>query len=78
MMNLKNQKNQWSFLEILKFLHDQNEDIRRVVLDKCPRILKLTSSDIQKDIVHACAIELTKIIVQNLKDSLSSILVDEA
>ncbi|KAJ0971407.1 hypothetical protein J5N97_019366 [Dioscorea zingiberensis] len=71
-------ENQGNFLEILKFLCDHNEDIKRVAIDKCPGNLKLTSPDIQKDIVHVCAIETTKIIVQDLKDSFFSILVDEA
>ena len=74
----KDSDNQGNLLEIFKKNCDHNEDIKRVVLDKCPVNLKLTSSDIRKNIVHACVIETIKIIVQDLKNSLFSILVDEA
>ena len=65
-------------METIKFLCNHYEDIKRDALDKCPENLKLTLSDIQKDIVNACATESTKIIVQDLKGSFFSILVDEA
>ncbi|XP_077219638.1 uncharacterized protein LOC143853793 [Tasmannia lanceolata] len=55
-----------------------NEDIKMVCVEKCPRHLKLVISDIQKDIVSACAIETTNSIIKDLSDSLFSIYVDEA
>lgn len=57
---------------------DHNEYIKMFLLDKCLENLKLILPDIQKDIVHALASETIKTIVQDLKDSLFSILVDEA
>ena len=74
----KDSVNQGNFLKILKFLYDHNEDTKIVELDKCLGNLKLISLDIQKDIVSVCAIETIKIIVQNIKNSMFSILVDEA
>ncbi|XP_050222231.1 uncharacterized protein LOC126672328 [Mercurialis annua] len=62
----------------LQLLCDHNEDIKRVAIDQCPRNLKLTSPDIQKDIVHACAIETTNSIIHDLGNNLFSILVDES
>ncbi|XP_077214579.1 uncharacterized protein LOC143849455 [Tasmannia lanceolata] len=55
-----------------------NKDIKRVCVEKCPGNLKLVTSDIQKDIVSACAIETTNSIIKYLGDSLFSILVNEA
>ncbi|XP_077222048.1 uncharacterized protein LOC143855878 [Tasmannia lanceolata] len=55
-----------------------NADMKRVCVEKCPGNLKLVTSDIQKDIVSACAIETTNSIIKDLGDSLFSILVDEA
>ncbi|WOK94060.1 zinc finger MYM-type protein 1-like protein [Canna indica] len=66
------------FLEVLKFLSDRNKDIGRVTLYNSPENVKLTSPDTQRDIVCACAIETSKVIVQELGDSLFFILVDEA
>ncbi|XP_077252545.1 uncharacterized protein LOC143891940 [Tasmannia lanceolata] len=70
--------NQGNFRQHLKFMTMINEDIKRVCVEKCPGNLKLVTSDIQKDIVSACAIETTNSIIKDLGDSLFSILVDEA
>ncbi|XP_077239725.1 uncharacterized protein LOC143880628 [Tasmannia lanceolata] len=70
--------NQVNFRQHLKFMTMINEDMKRVCVEKCPRNLKLVTLDIQKDIVSACAIETTNSIIKDLRDSLFSILVDEA
>ncbi|XP_058208074.1 uncharacterized protein LOC131321076 [Rhododendron vialii] len=70
--------NQGNFLKLLKFLADQNEEVKGVALDNAPQNLKLISPNIQKDIVSAAAFETMKAIVKDLDDSLFSVLVDEA
>ncbi|XP_062085725.1 uncharacterized protein LOC133791830 [Humulus lupulus] len=70
--------NQGNFLEILKFPADHNEDIKAVTLTNAPENLKLTSPDIQKDIVRAVAFETLDIIIKEIGDALFSILVDES
>ncbi|KAK1372758.1 Zinc finger MYM-type protein 1-like protein [Heracleum sosnowskyi] len=67
-----------NFLTFLQFLADHNEEIKRVVLDKAPENNKLTSPDIQKDVVKAMDVETTKIILSELGGDLFSILVDES
>ncbi|XP_074323642.1 uncharacterized protein LOC141660546 [Apium graveolens] len=67
-----------NFLTFLQFLADHNEEIKRIVLDKAPDNNKLSSPDIQKDVVKAMAIETTKIILRELGEDLFSILVDES
>ncbi|XP_047961983.1 zinc finger MYM-type protein 1-like [Salvia hispanica] len=69
--------NQGNFLELLKVIASCSEEIFNVVLKNAPANLKLTSSDIQKDIVNAIAVETTKLIVQDMGNDFFSILVDE-
>ncbi|XP_042056036.1 zinc finger MYM-type protein 1-like [Salvia splendens] len=55
----------------------ESEEIDNVVLKNAPANLKLTSSDIQKDIINAASVETTKLIVDGIGDNSFSILVDE-
>ncbi|XP_042404572.1 zinc finger MYM-type protein 1-like [Zingiber officinale] len=73
-----NSLNHGNFLELLRFLADHNEDINRVPLDNAPSNLKLTSPDIQKDIIRSIAYLTTNSILGDLGDELFTILVDEA
>ncbi|KAL4586505.1 hypothetical protein LXL04_011141 [Taraxacum kok-saghyz] len=70
--------NRGNFIELLQFLADHNESIEAVTLKNAPLNLKLTSPDIQKDIVHAAAIETTKLIINDIGESFFSILIDES
>ncbi|RWR82286.1 zinc finger MYM-type protein 1-like protein [Cinnamomum micranthum f. kanehirae] len=70
--------NMGNFLELLQVLANQNEAIKRVVLENAPENLKLTSPKIQKDIVNAAAIETTQAIISELGDAPFSLLVDES
>lgn len=71
-------RNRGSFLELLKFLADHNEDIRAITLKNALSFLKMTCPDNQKDIVSACAIETTNAIRREISDAFFSILVDES
>ncbi|KAL5557311.1 hypothetical protein UlMin_039547 [Ulmus minor] len=73
-----NSLNQGNFLELLQFASSLNDDIRDVTLNNAPENIKLTSPDIQKDIVNVVAVETINIIIQDIGDSLFSILVDES
>ncbi|KAL4592042.1 hypothetical protein LXL04_005021 [Taraxacum kok-saghyz] len=70
--------NRGNFIELLQFLADHNQSIEAVTLKNAPLNLKLTSPDIQKDIVHAAAIETTKLIINDIGESFFSIIVDES
>ncbi|XP_022867080.1 uncharacterized protein LOC111386832 [Olea europaea var. sylvestris] len=67
-----------NFLVQLQFLAAHNEAINAVTLGNAPHSCKLTSPDVQKDIVNACAIETINVIIKDAGDSLFSILVDES
>ncbi|XP_042460282.1 zinc finger MYM-type protein 1-like [Zingiber officinale] len=70
--------NQGNFLIQLEFLGAHNKEINDVILKNAPKNCKLTSSDIQKDIVRACATETINVIIKDIGNSLFSILVDES
>ncbi|CAI0429385.1 unnamed protein product [Linum tenue] len=71
-------KNRGNFIELLKFHAFGRVDVHSVVLENAPKNLQMTSPDIQKDIVHAIASEITKEIICDIGENLFSILVDEA
>ncbi|XP_022854368.1 zinc finger MYM-type protein 1-like [Olea europaea var. sylvestris] len=52
--------------------------INAVTLGNASHNCKLTSPDVQKDIVNPCAIETINVIIKDVGDSLFSILVDES
>ncbi|XP_042387331.1 zinc finger MYM-type protein 1-like [Zingiber officinale] len=70
--------NPGNFLIQLEFLGAHNKEINDVILKNAPKNCKLTSPDIQKDIVRACATETINVIIKDIGNSLFSILVDES
>lgn len=70
--------NKGNFLELLLWYSNRNEEVKKVVLKNAPANLKLTSPDIQKDIVNAAAIETLNKIIGDIGTSLFSILIDES
>ncbi|XP_050142217.1 uncharacterized protein LOC126618177 [Malus sylvestris] len=58
-----NSSNRGNYLELMQFLADDNEKVRKVVFEN----LKYTSSDIQKDLVHACVIEIINAITKDME-----------
>ncbi|XP_022847505.1 zinc finger MYM-type protein 1-like [Olea europaea var. sylvestris] len=67
-----------NFLVQYQFLAAHNEVINAITLGNAPHNCKLTSPDVQKDIVNACAIEMINVIIKDVGDSLFFILVDES
>ncbi|XP_042386942.1 uncharacterized protein LOC121978705 [Zingiber officinale] len=70
--------NPGNFLILLEFLGAHNKEINDVILKNAPKTCKLTSPDIQKDIVKACTTETINVIIKDIGNSLFSILVDES
>ena len=62
----------------MKFVANLNELIASVVLDNAPKSEKLVSHFIQKDIVHARAKETLNAIMEEFKDDVFGLLVDES
>ncbi|KAJ4787970.1 General transcription factor 2-related zinc finger protein [Rhynchospora pubera] len=71
-------ENRGNLLELLRFLADHNVLIDNVVLQNAPGNCKLVAPPIQKEIIHAAAVETTNKIMEELGDELFSVLVDES
>ncbi len=59
-------KNQGNFLELLHFLADHNESINRVALKNAQNNERLTTHEIQSDIINSAATETTNVIASDL------------
>ena len=70
--------NQGNFLERLQFLASHNQEIKGVTLKNALENLKLTSPNIQKDIVNVVVVETVNTIIEDIGDSLFFILIDES
>ncbi|XP_060177938.1 uncharacterized protein LOC132607878 [Lycium barbarum] len=70
--------NNGNFLEVLSWYADRCEEIKPYVLGNAPKNNKMTSHDIQKDIVTACKIETIKGIIKDLNGDYFALLVDES
>ncbi|XP_070668833.1 uncharacterized protein [Malus domestica] len=68
--------NRGNYIELMQFLADHNEKVRKVVFENGPKNLKYTSFDIQKDLVRACAIETINAITKDMEGTFFSLLVD--
>ncbi|CAN6541607.1 unnamed protein product [Malus baccata var. baccata] len=71
-----NSSNKGNYLELMQFLAYHNEKVRNVVFENAPKNLKYTSSDIQNDLVHVCAIETVNAITKYMEGIFFSLLVD--
>ncbi|KAK9706919.1 hypothetical protein RND81_07G160600 [Saponaria officinalis] len=71
-------RNKGNFIEVLEWYSTRVDKVANVVLKNAPKNLKLTSPEIQKDIVKACAMETTKVVIEDLNGDYFSILVDES
>ncbi|KAM1336591.1 hypothetical protein ACFX2H_040527 [Malus domestica] len=66
--------NRGNYIELMQFLADHNEKVRKVVFENAPKNLKYTSSDIQKDLVRACAIETINAITKDMEEQMAVVL----
>ncbi|CAN6166908.1 unnamed protein product, partial [Urochloa humidicola] len=70
--------NRGNFLELLKWLAANNEEVDKHVLNNAPGNCTLTCPDIQKQIIQCCAIETRNKIIEELDDDHYAILADES
>ncbi|XP_021984996.2 uncharacterized protein LOC110880864 [Helianthus annuus] len=67
-----------NFLELVKWYCEHNDEVNKVFNSNAPRNNQLTSPKIRKEIVNACAMEVRKIIVNEVKGRFFSLLIDES
>jgi hypothetical protein len=70
--------NKGNFIEILKFLAVNSEEVNNYILNNAPGNCTLTSPKIQKQIIQCCAIETRKKIIKELGEEPFAILADES
>lgn len=70
--------NRGNFIELLKWLAEGNEEVNKVVLKNAPGNCILNSPKIQHDIIKCCAIETTRLIIEDLDGDHYAILADES
>ena len=69
--------NKGNFRELLDWYKDKKEDVKEA-FDKGPGNAQMSCSEIRKDLATACAMEVTKVIKNDIGDKNFSILIDEA
>ncbi|CAN1140377.1 hypothetical protein LINPERPRIM_LOCUS24797 [Linum perenne] len=70
--------NKGCFFRVVGISFRGRDSIQHVVLENAPQNQRMTSPDMQKDIVHAIAQEITKAIIKDLENDFFCSLVDEA
>ncbi|XP_022897652.1 uncharacterized protein LOC111411345 [Olea europaea var. sylvestris] len=74
----KESLNRENLIELLNWYAARCKEIKEVLFSNAPGNDQMTSPTIQKDLVNFCAVETTRAIINEIGDSLFSILVDEA
>ncbi|XP_022868630.1 zinc finger MYM-type protein 1-like [Olea europaea var. sylvestris] len=74
----KESLNRGNLIELLNWYAARYKEIKEVLFSSAPGNDQMTSPTIQKDLVNCCAVETTRAIINEIGDSLFSILVDEA
>ncbi|XP_022856489.1 zinc finger MYM-type protein 1-like, partial [Olea europaea var. sylvestris] len=70
--------NRGNLIELLNWYAARCKEIKEVLFSNAPGNDQMTSPTIQKDLINCCAVETTRAIINEIGDSLFSILVDEA
>ncbi|XP_022856754.1 zinc finger MYM-type protein 1-like [Olea europaea var. sylvestris] len=70
--------NRGNLIQLLNWYAARCKEIKEVLFSNTPGNDQMTSPSIQKDLINCCAVETTRAIINEIGDSLFSILVDEA
>ncbi|WVZ87717.1 hypothetical protein U9M48_034312 [Paspalum notatum var. saurae] len=70
--------NKGNFLELLNWLAGNFEEVNMVVLKNAPQNCKMTSPDIQHELINCCGQETTKLVIEDLDGDYFAILADES
>ncbi|XP_022891740.1 zinc finger MYM-type protein 1-like [Olea europaea var. sylvestris] len=74
---LKESLNRGNLIELLNWYAARCKEIKEVLFNNAPGNDQMTSPTIQKNLINCCAVETTRAIINDIGDSLFSILVDE-
>ncbi|XP_022865347.1 uncharacterized protein LOC111385202 [Olea europaea var. sylvestris] len=74
----KESLNKGNLIELLNWYASRRKKINEVLFSNAPGNNQMTSPSIHKDLVNFCAVETTRCMINEMGDSLFSILVDES
>ncbi|XBJ09093.1 hypothetical protein VPH35_014233 [Triticum aestivum] len=76
--HLENEGNAGNFLELVDWLAESVEGVKRVGLKDAPRSSELLDQKAQEQLINACAQETTRLIIEDLGDGYFAVLVYES
>ncbi|XP_042410328.1 zinc finger MYM-type protein 1-like [Zingiber officinale] len=72
-----NSSNKGNFLELIEWYTQRNDEVAKTMNENAPGNNQMKSPTIQKDLTRACAAEVTNVILNDIKDNIFSLMVDE-
>ncbi|XP_042415423.1 zinc finger MYM-type protein 1-like [Zingiber officinale] len=72
-----NSSNKGNFLELIEWYTQRNDEVAKTMNENAPGNNQMKSPTVQKDLTRACAAEVTNVILNDIKDNIFSLMVDE-
>ncbi|XP_042405089.1 zinc finger MYM-type protein 1-like [Zingiber officinale] len=72
-----NSSNKGNFLELIEWYTQRNDEVTKTMNENVPGNNQMKSLTVQKDLTRACAAEVTNVILNDIKDNIFSLMVDE-
>ncbi|XP_042396571.1 uncharacterized protein LOC121986685 [Zingiber officinale] len=72
-----NSSNKGNFLELIEWYTQRNDEVSKTMNENAPGNNQMKSPIVQKDLTRACAAEVTNVILNDIKDNIFSLMVDE-
>ncbi|XP_042380002.1 zinc finger MYM-type protein 1-like [Zingiber officinale] len=72
-----NSSNKGNFLELIEWYTQRNDEVAKTMNENAPGNNQIKSPTVQKDLTRACAAEVTNVILNDIKDNIFSLMVDE-
>ncbi|XP_042444154.1 zinc finger MYM-type protein 1-like [Zingiber officinale] len=69
--------NKGNFLELIEWYTQKNDEVAKTMNKNAPGNNQMKSPTVQKDLTRACAAEVTNFILNDIKDNIFSLMVDE-
>ncbi|XP_042423298.1 zinc finger MYM-type protein 1-like [Zingiber officinale] len=69
--------NKGNFLELIEWYTQRNDEVAKTMNENAPGNNQMKSPTVQKDLTRACVAEVTNVILNDIKDNIFSLMVDE-
>ncbi|XP_042432514.1 uncharacterized protein LOC122019071 [Zingiber officinale] len=74
---LLSSSNKGNFLELIEWYTQRNDEVAKTMNENAPGNNQMNSPTVQKDLTRACIAEVTNVILNDIKDNIFSLMVDE-